>query len=188
MINETCFENFPHLESERLVLREFSLKDAADIYMIRTNDDVMTYMDSNRHGSVEDSKQFIANNLEAYKQGNGIFWAITEKSTNEFAGDFSFWRIDRKNHRAEIGYTLKPQFWGKGYMKEAMIEIIKFGFNVLNVHSLEANVNPQNKNSSGILFRMGFKKEAYFRENYFFNGRYLDSEIYSLLESDFEYR
>lgn len=188
MINEIYFESFPHLESERLILRAFSLEDATDIHIIRTDDDVMNYMDSDKHQTMQDSEQFINTNLETYKQGKGIFWALTEKATNDFIGDFAFSRIIKEHHRAEIGYTLKSQYWGRGYMKEAMIEIIKFGFNRLNLHSLEANVNPENKNSSEILLRMGFKKEAHFRENHFFNGRYYDSEIYSLLERDFKYR
>ncbi len=53
----------------------------------------------------------------------GIFWAVIEKSTNKFIGDFAFFKIDKNHSRAEIGYTLKPKFWGKGLMKEAMLSI-----------------------------------------------------------------
>jgi ribosomal-protein-alanine N-acetyltransferase len=71
-------------------------------------------------------------------------------------------------------------------MKEAIRATFNFGFKDFNLHSLEANINPGNQNSRGILTSMGFQKEAYFRENYFYNGEYLDSEIYTLLKSDFE--
>jgi [ribosomal protein S5]-alanine N-acetyltransferase len=71
-------------------------------------------------------------------------------------------------------------------MTEAMRTIFKFGFDELNLHSLEANINPLNNNSRAVLKKMGFQKEAYFRENYYYNGDYLDSEIYSLLNSDFQ--
>lgn len=111
---------------------------------------------------------------------------LIEKTSGKFIGDFAYWKIDNKNSRAEIGYALKPEFWGKGFMKEAMIQIINFGFNDLKLHSIEANINPGNENSRGILTKLGFKKEAYFRENYYFNGEYLDSEIYSLLKIDFQ--
>ncbi len=187
MINDIYFQDFPQLESERLIFRKFIISDASDIQSIRTDKDVMKYMDSNPHTTLQDSKNFISKNIETYKKGNGLFWAIIEKSTNTFIGDFSYWRILRENHRAEIGYTLKPQFWGKGFMKETIIELIKFGFNNLNLHSIEANVNPENESSKKLLHRLGFRKEGYFKENYYFDGKYLDSEIFSLLEVDFKH-
>ncbi len=187
MISEIFFNDFPNLESDRLLLRKINIKDASDLQSIRSDEKVMRYMDSDIHMTLEDSENFISENLKKYETKNGLFWALIEKSTNNFIGDFSFWKIDRKNSRAEIGYTLKPHYWGKGYMKEAMIRIINFGFNELNLHSLEANINPENENSRAILIKLGFKKDAYFRENYFYNGKYLDSEIYSLLKVDFNY-
>ena len=86
--------------------------------------------------------------------------------------------------RGEIGYALKPEYWGKGFMTEALKTIIDFGFHKMNLHSIEANVNPKNQKSKKLLKRLGFRKEAYFRENYLFEGKFLDSEIYSLLKKD----
>ena len=80
---------------------------------------------------------------------------------------------------------LDPAFWGKGFMKEALIAVLDFGFRKLGLHSFQANINPENERSGKLLKQLGFVKEAYFRENYYFNGKYLDSEIYSLLERDF---
>lgn len=188
MINEIYFKDFPVLESERLLLRKLNLTDAQELQIIRSDERVMKYMDSERHTTLEFSENFVSENLAMYTQKRGLFWAIIEKSSQSFLGDFVFRKIDSKNSRAEIGYTLKPEFWGKGFMKEAMTEIINFGFNQFNLHSIEANINPENDNSRGILKKMGFQKEAYFRENYFFNGNYLDSEIYSLLKTDFKYK
>lgn len=185
MINDIHFENFPRLESERLLFRKFYLKDAIDIQLIRSNDAVMSYMDSEYHNTIEDSEKFISKNLERYANKVGIFWAIIDKKEEKFIGDFAFWNIIRENHRAEIGYTLKPEHWGKGYMTETLNRIIEFGFKDLNLNSFEAEINPKNKNSEKALVRIGFKKEAYFKENRYFNGEYLDSEIYSLLEGDF---
>lgn len=186
MINDIYFNDFQSLESERLLLRKLELKDAPEVQLIRSDEKVMIYMDSERQLTVQYSEKFISRNLKMYEEKTGIFWAIIEKSTNKFIGDFAFFKIDHKNSRAEIGYTLKPAFWGKGFMKEAMLSTFNFGFNELNLHSLEANINPKNNNSRTILTKMGFRKEAYFRENYYYNGDYLDSEIYSLLKSEFQ--
>ena len=187
MINDIHFEHFPHLESERLIFRRFELKDAIDIQLIRSNDAVMKYMDAKKHHTISDSEKFIRKNEKRYKNKTGLFWAIIEKSAHKFIGDFAFWNIKRENHRAEIGYTLKPEFWNNGYMTESLIRLIKFGFEALNLHSFEAEINPKNRNSEKALLKVGFRKEAYFKENRYFNGVYLDSEIYSLLAEDFKY-
>lgn len=186
MINEKPFEEFPQLKTQRLLLRKQELRDAADLQEMRSNEQVMTYMDSDRHDDVRTSEAFIVKTLKIYEQGNGLFWSITAAETGNFLGDIILRNIDRTNARAEIGYTLKPEFWGLGYMKEAISAVIAFGFKDLQLHSIEANINPANDTSRGLLLKMGFVKEAYFRENYFYNGKFLDSEIYSLLERDFK--
>ncbi|MGE5859464.1 MAG: GNAT family N-acetyltransferase, partial [Ignavibacteria bacterium] len=63
---------------------------------------------------------------------------------------------------------------------------LNYGFKVMNLHSIEANVNPDNKASIRLLERNNFTREAYFKENYFYNGKFLDSAIYSLLISEFK--
>ncbi len=186
MINDIYFDHFPTLESERLIFRKQTLDDAVHLQYLRNNDQVMEFMDAEMHKTIEISEKFITENLEIYSKKEGMFWAIIEKKSNEYIGDFAFWKITREHHRAEIGYTLKPHYWGKGYMKETMLTIIDFGFNKLNLHSLEANINPKNNNSRKILTSVGFKKEAYFKESYYYNGNFIDSEIYSLLKSDWK--
>ena len=183
-INTKIFNKFPELGCERLILREFKIEDDNDLFLIRSNDDVMNFMDSYKHQTIQDSEKLISDVHKSYKEGAGINWAIIEKSTNKFIGYFGYWRIMKENCRAEIGYALKTEFWGKGFMNEAMNSLIDFGFKDMNVHSIEANVNPKNEKSILLLEKMNFKKEAYFRENYLFEGRFIDSIIYSLLETD----
>jgi ribosomal-protein-alanine N-acetyltransferase len=69
-------------------------------------------------------------------------------------------------------------------MNEALTEVLKFGFQTIGLHSVEANVNPKNAASIKLLIKNGFNREAYFRENYYFNGQFLDSEIYSLINPE----
>ena len=183
-IIKNIFISFPELETDRLYFREIYLSDAKDIFFIRSNQDVMKFMDVPRHNSIGDSEKLIRSVEESYKKEDGINWAIIEKHSNSFIGYIGFIRIFSEHCRAEIGYVLKPEYWGKGYMSETINKIARFGFEVMNLHSIEANVNPLNERSKKVLERVGFKKEAYFRENYLFNGKFLDSIIYSLLEKD----
>ena len=183
-INENIFNSFPNLESERLTFREFSINDAEDFFYIRSHTQVMDFMDSRKHTSVKDSENEIIKIQQSFKEKSGLNWAIVEKSSSIFIGYFGYWRLIPGHCRGEIGYALKPESWGRGYMAETFDTLIPFGFKDLHLHSIEANVNPHNVNSIKVLKKFGFKKEAFFRENYLFEGEFKDSVIYCLLESD----
>lgn len=183
-VNESVFDAFPRMESERLCLREFQLSDAEALFQLRSDDRVMQFMDTYSHKSIDDAVSMIKNNIESFNDKTGINWVIEDKSTGKMAGYFGFWRLMKEHVRAEIGYALLPEFWGKGIMTEAAREVLSFGFSTLQLHSVEANVNQKNLGSIRLLEKLGFKKEAHFRENYLFDGRFYDSIIYSLLETD----
>ena len=183
-INYRVFEKFPVLESDRLLFRKMCSNDVKDLYLLESNEEVVKYMDKTKMKSVEDSKKYIDSCSEEYKNKNAIEWGIIEKSTNKYIGNIGFWKIIIQHCRGEIGYVLTPSCWGKGYMSEALKTIVTFGFRTLNLHSIEANVNPDNKNSITLLERNKFKKEAYFRENFLFENKFLNTVTFSLLEKD----
>ena len=185
-INEHIFDKFPILESKRLLFRNFTKNDAQNIFLIRSDIRVMKFMNSTIPQTIQDSEEKIFEIKKAFKEQKAITWVIIDKSTDTLIGDFSFWRLDKQNCRGEIGYALSPDYWRKGLMTETMNTLICFGFEKMNLHSIEANTNPKNEKSQQLLEKYGFKKEAHFRENYFYGGKFLDSIIYSLLKSDVE--
>lgn len=183
-IDKGIFKSFPEFESDRLLFRKIVLSDAKDLLLIRSNDDVMRFMDVIRFESIGDAEKWIQTADESYNKETGINWGIVEKHSDIFIGYFGFWRMIPEHCRAEIGYALKPDYWGKGFMYETINRMVRFGFDEIKLHSIEANVNPANEKSKRVLEKIGFKREAYFRENYLFDGKFLDSVIYSLLEKD----
>ncbi|MEH6535109.1 MAG: GNAT family protein [Psychroserpens sp.] len=183
-INEYVFDTFPELESERLFYRAYKKEDAEVLLNMRSHKAVSTYMDTAIPKRILDTEKRIEGYHTAFAENRGITWTIIDKNSHQLIGDFGIWRIDRQNSRGEIGYILHPDFWGKGYMTEAFNTLIRFGFNDINLHSFEANVNIENENSKALLLKFGFKLEACFRENFYYDGRFLDSEIYCLLKSD----
>lgn len=183
-INKDIFNSFTNLESERLLFRKILLSDSKDLYLIRSEDEVMKYMDVPKMESLDDADKLIKSIEESYKNETGISLGIVEKSSNKFIGYFGFWRIVSEHCRAEIGYALNLNYWNKGYMTETLHTMVRYGFRHINLHSIEANTNPGNLHCIALLEKIGFKKEAYFRENYLFNNKFTDSIIYSLLEKD----
>jgi len=183
-INDNVFGQFPNIETKNLVLESFMIQDAEEIFKIRSDDRVTKYLDRDNHKTVDESGSMIQSIIKSFEDKTGINWIIREKISFEVVGYIGYWKLIRENVRAEIGYALKPEYWGKGYMSEALLKVIEFGFNEFKLHSIMGNVNPQNKRSIKLLEKYGFKKEAHFREDYLYNGKYLDSIIYCLLEND----
>ena len=178
------FTDFPKMETDRLILREHTLKDAQSWFELRHNPDVMRYIDRDSPKDIAEVEDYINGLITGFEQGESMGWAIAFKDKpTQMIGNVVFWRMDFPNYRAEIGYLIDPAHWRKGLVSEALIEIIAFAFEEMKLHSIEANINPQNEASRRLLLKQGFVKEAYFKEDYYFNGKFLDSEIYSLISS-----
>ena len=175
------FDPFPILKSERLLLRKITMEDAEDFFVLRSDVNAMKYIDRPKPGSIQDIYELVAKISAGIQKNESIGWAITLKDKPGMVGSMGFHLIEQENYRAEIGYMLHPSCWNKGYMSEAIKIAIEYGFNEMKLHSIEAKINPENTASARLLKKNQFTKEAYYRENYFFNGKFLDTEIYSLL-------
>ncbi|MEJ5994047.1 GNAT family N-acetyltransferase [Pedobacter sp. Du54] len=178
------FKEFPILTTERLVLREHAITDAPTLFKMRTNEEVMRFIHRERPTTVQDIETFIESFNEGYRRGQHIAWVISLKDDpDQMVGSIGYWRTNFPNYRAEIGYMLHPDYWRKGIVSEALKTTIDFGFVDMKLHSIQANINPGNEASRQILLKHDFVKEAYFKEDYYFGGKFLDSEIYSLLNT-----
>jgi ribosomal-protein-alanine N-acetyltransferase len=175
------FEPFPNIETERLFLRRVNATDVKEILELRSNPETMKYIPRPLLKAEEDALEHIVNIDAKIETQEGINWAITLKGTPKLIGLLGHYRIQPENHRAELGYMLLPEFHGKGIIAEAIKEVVKYGFEVMKLHSIEAVIDPANLASEKVLQKNGFIKEAHLKENEFFEGRLWDSVIYSLL-------
>jgi len=181
---EPNFTPFPEIITGRLVLGTIQKKDAAELLLLRSDEKVMQYIDKERTKSVGEAEALIKRINDDAINNEGITWRISLKEKpDKLIGTIGFWRIIKQNYRAEVGYMIHPDYWGKGLVKEALQAVINFGFNDMLLHSIEAHINPGNKASAGLLEKSGFVREAYFKEDFFFRGQFLDSAVYSLLKN-----
>jgi len=178
---EPNFSPFPTIITERLSLREITTADANEIFFLRSDSGLLTYLDKAPEKSVDETIAFIGRIKKNLEDNEGILWGIALKGSDTIIGSICYWQMQKQHYRAEIGYVLHPVHQGKGIMDEAIKAVIKYGFETMQLHSIEANVNPANKSSMNLLERNGFVKEAYFKENYYYDGKFIDSAIYSLL-------
>lgn len=181
--NDEVFNTFPVLETERLILRQFTVNDIDDFYKIYSDPLAMKYFGRLPVTAIEETEIAVNKIIDAFKNKEGIRWAITLKPSDKLIGSGGFWKLLKEHFRAEIGYDLLPEYWQKGIMTEAINAMSDFGFRVMNLHSIEANVDPDNTGSIKLLEKSGFMKEGYFKENYFLNGRFLDTLTYSKINT-----
>lgn len=176
------FDAFPALSSPRLALRSMQPGDAPALFELRSNAEVMKHLGRPLATTLDDAVMLIQSNLDLFANNEGIAWAITLKDDDTLVGTIGFWRIVKEHYRTEIGYLLHPGLHGKGIMQEAIQLAVDFIFAHTELHSIEANVDPANIASRRVLEKCGFVQEAYFKENFFWNGQFLDSVIYSLVK------
>ncbi len=180
------FHPFQNIETERLLLRRLDTNDAEEVFALRGNPETMKYIPRPLAKSIEDALEHIAMIEDKIVNNTGINWGITIKGNPKIIGIIGHYRIQPENHRAEIGYMSLPKFNGQGYITEAIKAVVAYGFDQMNLHSIEAIIDPDNNASERVLQKNGFIKEAHIKENELWNGKYWDTVIYSLLKRNWK--
>ena len=122
--------------------------------------------------------------------GTWFQFVVMEQDTDTLIRDIGvrFLETDSENMQVEIGYTLDKDFRGKGYATEALTVIINYLINHLNKHRIIASINPTNTDSIKLIERLGFRKEAHFKESLFFHGEGVDDLTYAILAKEWQNR
>ena len=175
------FTPFPNLETKHLSLRRVVKEDANEIFALRSDKDTMKYIPRPLLVNLEDALLHIAMIDEKIEKNEGINWAITLKDNPKLIGLIGHYKIKPEHFRAEIGYMLLPEYHGKGIITEAIHEVVNYAFEIMKLHSIEAIIDPENFASEKVLLKSSFVKEAHLKENEYYEGRFLDSVIYSVL-------
>ncbi|MDI1255240.1 MAG: GNAT family N-acetyltransferase [Flavobacterium sp.] len=175
------FTPFPILETERLLLRRLENSDLKNVYALRSNPKTMQYIPRPLATTENEALEHIKMINEKIENNEGINWAVTLKENPDCIGIMGLYRIQKENYRSEIGYMILPEYNGKGIVTEAVARIVQYGFEILNLHSIEGVIDPDNIASARVLEKNGFIKEAHFKENEYYAGKFLDTVVYSLL-------
>jgi [ribosomal protein S5]-alanine N-acetyltransferase len=176
------FSPFPSIETNRLLLRKPFIDGAADLFELRSNMEVMKYVNRPIAKTINDAEELINRLLQILGNNEGINWFIsTKENPSKVIGNIGIWQLKKEDYRGEIGYMLHPNYWRKGIIQEAIEATITYAFKEANFHSLEAKIHPLNIASAKVLEKTGFIKEAHFKEDHFWNGQFEDTIVYSLL-------
>lgn len=184
----SVFAAFPTLETERFVLRELTIDDLDAIYRMMSDERVTRYFGRAPMTSRDEAAGRIVSIRNDFRDQNGVRWGIARREGGELLGSCGYWRILRPHFRAEVGYELDPACWGQGVMPEALAAIARYGFETMGLHTIEANIDPENTGSRRVLEKLGFEREGLFRDSYYLphEQRFSDTATYSLLRPRWE--
>ncbi len=177
----------PTLDTERLRLRHPRPEDVDALLAVFSDERTMRYWGGEPIEDLDDARRYRQGIDDGFAARHLFQWAITEQGADRLIGTVTLYRWDRVNRRAEIGFILAPDHWGRGIASEAVGAVLAFGFAEMDLHRVEADVDPDNERSRRLVERFGFRDEGMLRERWFLRGRWADSVIYGLLRRDFRH-
>jgi RimJ/RimL family protein N-acetyltransferase len=169
----------------RLVeLREFSIDDA-DAMLVWSGDPAVTHYLTWDPGDRDRALSFVRYLVtEAARQPRQSFeLAMVERATGEVVGAAGMRVRDWQNRRADVGYVLRRDRWGRGYTTEAVGLLLAFGFE-LGMHRIEASCHPDNRGSSRVMEKNGMRYEGRLRDTHYVRGEWRDSLLYAIIAGE----
>ena len=152
----TQFTPFPTLHTERLELRQLVEADTPELFVHRTDPRMLEFLEIVPAKTFEDVRQLIEKINTNVAEGNSVFWAMCLKNQPKLIGTICLWNLSPETSTAEIGYMLHPDFQGQGYMQEALVSVVAYGFDVMQAGLIEGFVHAKNMPSIRLLERNGF--------------------------------
>ena len=179
----SAFAGLP-IETPRLRLRAARPEDAATLLEIYGDPRVMRYWSSAPWTEMAQAHAFIERENSGLESGAHLGLVIERIEDARVLGRCTLYDIHRENRRADIGYSLAASAWGQGYMDEALRALLRYGFERLELHRVEGDVDPRNAASLRVLERLGFQQEGLLRERWIVGGEVQDSAMYGLLRRE----
>ena len=175
------------ISTERLFLRPIQKSDAESVFRYRS--DALT----NKYQgwipkTIDDVVNFIEKRVSSTIDVSGTWFqlVIIKKEDNKVIGDVGLHFFDPENKQVEIGSTIDKNWQKHGYASEALSEIFRYLFEELDKHRITASIDPRNEGSIKLVEKLGFRKEAHFKESIYQDGEWLDDLVYAILRSEWK--
>lgn len=180
-------DNFPTLHTPVIDLVEINQSHLRDIFELFSDGRVTRFYNVITLQKVTEAQKYIDWFQSRFAEKAGIRWGICLKGEEKIIGTIGFNNFT-KNHRANLGYDLQSGYWNKGYITEAIKAVIQFGFDILDINRIEAEVMQGNTASEKVLLKLGFAKEGILRQWMLWNDQHYDMTMFSLLKEEFRSR
>jgi len=174
----------PTLETPRLRLRWLTRADVPALFSLFSNPDVTHYWSWPAYTERVQAERLLEQIHACFAERSLFQWGFARREDDQVIGTCTLAELSGAHRRASLGYALNRAHWGQGYGREAVRRVVEFAFTTLELHRLEADVDPRNAGSIQVLEGLGFQREGYQRERYFMNGEVQDAALYGLLRRE----
>ena len=174
------------IETERLVLRQFTLNDAEAAFRNWESDEKVTkYLRWSALHNYADAEEVVNNWIKRYADDAFYQWAIVLKELGEPIGTISAAEINEQVGKVEIAYCIGSKWWGNGYASEGLQKVISFFFEEVKANRIEAKHDPKNPASGKVMKKCGLMYEGTLRKAWWNNKGIIDVCIYGLVAEDY---
>jgi ribosomal-protein-alanine N-acetyltransferase len=178
MSNETSL--LPILETTRLRLTPLVADDAQLIFPLMADAEVMAFWDMGEIDDPDVIENIVAGQVDEMAAGRAIYWTLRDLGDGRFIGACDLSEIDRRHHRAEVGFMLGRDAWGQGYALEAMQVVLAYAATT-GLRRLVARTHLGNRRSDSLLEKLGFAEEGMLRGHVLRDGERRDCRLFGLL-------
>ena len=169
------------LKTERLILKNIDFEDTEFIYQQFTNDFINKYLfDAEPFTSIDEAKDLI--NFYTYNPSDMNHRYILLNDSLEKMGTLGFHNYQKENHTIDIGYDLREEYNNKGYMREALNELINYLENDLKIHAIHACIYKENSRSISLVESLGFTLDG--TKNEWFRNEAYEHFIYKRINKN----
>jgi RimJ/RimL family protein N-acetyltransferase len=177
-------DGLPTLESERLRLRSLAAGDAPEVHELYADRDAVRFGYAPVMAGLGDAQRVIQETLDLARDQTLFHFGVADRKHDRIIGHATLFKWDREHRRAEVGYSIRRDLWGRGLGSEAVTTLIAFGFDRLDLRRIEADADPRNIASIRLLEKIGFVREGYMRERWLIAGEIQDAVCFGLLRRE----
>lgn len=176
----------PTLVAPRVQLRWMENRDLDDLYAVYSDPEVVRYWSHTAWPHRDEASIYLEAIESGFQAGNLFQWGIALRGDDRVIGTVTLCAIDHTQGRAEVGFALARDHWGRRYAQEALTVLLDHAFDALALRRIEADVDPRNLPSLRTLENLGFRREGYLRQRWQVAGEVQDSVLMGLLAGDWQ--
>ena len=170
----------PALTGSLVTGRELRMSDARSLLVALSTEEVTRFI-SPPPATVEAFESFIARTHQQRAAGRAVCFGIVPRGLDGAVGLVQIRALESDFGLSEWGFALASEFWGSGAFVDAAQLVVKFGFERLGIHRLEARADVRNGRGNGVLRKIGAVQEGVLRRSFFRAGEHLDQALWSIL-------
>jgi ribosomal-protein-alanine N-acetyltransferase len=179
------YRNLPRLETERLVLRKYSIGDVDDYFDFASDKEVTKFLRWGPHPDKEFTMKYIQSVIDGYLKGKDSPWGLEHKKEKKLIGIIHLMQLDTYHRKAQIGFVLARDYWNNGYMAETLNKVLEYCFTILSLNRIEALCISDNYAAAKVLSKIGMHKEGLMKKYLYQKENFRDFIMFSVLKEDY---